>query len=312
MKDKFNQFVDNVNGQFVEVSYKKALYQCMDLAYLWVFCLGLPKATIQHLYAYQVYTNPTDLTKKHFDLIPNTPNAIPKDGDLVVLKGGTAGHIVIALSGGTTSSFKCFEQNNPLGTNAHIQSRSYKNVLGWLSPKKAGLKFTQKEMDAMRKQRDDNWNLYKEEKKKLKGVVDGKYIKKEDCDRIKREKIKRLKEDFIKKNTEDHKALVKVCNSCLKAKEKEFKIKEKFLILENSKLRNGQKKEIDNALKKAKKDWKVVELQDEVKECKKFRKTTAYKIAEIITKALEALKIIKKEVENGSTRISSKHKRTSK
>jgi len=37
MKDKFNQFVDNLNGQFVEVSYKKALYQCMDLVYNWAF-----------------------------------------------------------------------------------------------------------------------------------------------------------------------------------------------------------------------------------------------------------------------------------
>lgn len=135
IKDRFNQFVDNVNGQFIEVSYKEAIYQCMDLAYLWVFCLGYPKATIQHLYAYQVFTEPNDLTRQYFDIIPNTPDGIPQDGDLVVYKGGEAGHIVIALSGGTTNTFKCFEQNNPLGTNAHIQSRNYTNVLGWLRPK---------------------------------------------------------------------------------------------------------------------------------------------------------------------------------
>jgi len=37
MRDKLNQFIDNLNGEFVEVSYNKAIYQCMDLAYNWVF-----------------------------------------------------------------------------------------------------------------------------------------------------------------------------------------------------------------------------------------------------------------------------------
>lgn len=76
MEEKLNQFVDNLNGQFVEVSSKSAEYQCMDLAYLWVFCLGYPKATIQNQYAYQVYTNPKPITKEYFDIIPNTPEAI--------------------------------------------------------------------------------------------------------------------------------------------------------------------------------------------------------------------------------------------
>jgi len=161
MKDKFNQFVDNLNGQFVEVSYKKALYQCMDLVYNWAFCLGFPKATIQHLYAYQAYTNPIDLTKEYFDLIPNTPNAIPQDGDIVVwnkTSSNIAGHIAIALSGGTTNSFMCFEQNNPLGTNAHIQSWRYTNVLGWLRPKK--VESSQEVLDKVRRERDENWDLY--------------------------------------------------------------------------------------------------------------------------------------------------------
>jgi hypothetical protein len=138
MRDKLNQFVENLQGQFVEVSYREAIYQCMDLAYTWVFALGYPKATIQNLYAFQVYTNPKPVTKEYFDLIPNTPNAIPEDGDLVVWSSGygPAGHIAIALSGGTTSTFMCFEQNNPLGTSAHVQRRNYDHVLGWLRPKK--------------------------------------------------------------------------------------------------------------------------------------------------------------------------------
>src|SRR3990167_2685488 len=138
MKDRLNQFVANTVGQFIEVSSSSALYQCMDLAYNWVFCLGFPKATIQNQYAYQVFTAPKDITYQYFDLIPNTPTGIPQDGDIVVwnkTSANVAGHIAVALGGGTTSKFKCFEQNAPTGTNAHIGEKSYTNVLGWLRPK---------------------------------------------------------------------------------------------------------------------------------------------------------------------------------
>ena len=135
MKEKLNQFISNLNGQFVEVSSKSAIYQCMDLAYLWVFCLGLPKATIQKGYAYEVWDKANDLTREYFDLIPNTIEAIPQEGDLVVWnnKYGPAGHIAIVVSA-TQAKMTVFEQNNPLGTNAHVQERSYTNVSGFLRP----------------------------------------------------------------------------------------------------------------------------------------------------------------------------------
>lgn len=135
MKDKLNQFVSNLNGQFVEVSSKSALYQCMDLAYLWIFALGLPKATIQKGYAYEVWDKATDLTREYFDLIPNTLEAIPQEGDLVVWnnKYGPAGHIAIVITA-TQTKMTVFEQNNPLGTSAHVQERSYTNVSGFLRP----------------------------------------------------------------------------------------------------------------------------------------------------------------------------------
>ena len=138
MRDKLNRFIDNTIGQFIEVSSSSALYQCMDLAYNWVFCLGFPKATIQNQYAYQVYTNPKEITYHYFDLIPNTSDFIPQDGDIGVFDKTTsniAGHIVICLGGGTTSKFKRFEQNNPLGTNAHIGEGGYSKFLGVLRPK---------------------------------------------------------------------------------------------------------------------------------------------------------------------------------
>ena len=135
MTEKLNQFVSNLNGQFIELSSRENIYQCMDLVYAWIFCLGYPKATIQHLYAYEVFTKPSDLTYKYFDLIPNTPDFIPQDGDIGVFKGGVAGHIVVCLGGGTTSMFRRFEQNNPIGTNASINNRGYTNMLGVLRPK---------------------------------------------------------------------------------------------------------------------------------------------------------------------------------
>jgi hypothetical protein len=136
MKDKLNQFINNVNGEFIEVSYKEAIYQCMDLAYLWVFCLGFPKSTIQHGSAFEVYTQASDFTRQFFEVIENKIETIPQAGDLCIWsnKYGPAGHIAVVIEA-TKSKMKVFEQNNPLGTNAHIQDRPYTSVLGFLRPK---------------------------------------------------------------------------------------------------------------------------------------------------------------------------------
>jgi len=134
---RFNTLVDNVIGQFIEVSYKPAIFQCMDLAYLWVFVLGYPKATIQHTYAYEVFTKPNSLTKKYFDIIPNSDTFIPEDGDIGVFEGGEAGHIVVCLGGGTVKRFKALSQNDPLGSHLVIKEYDYNKpkFLGVLRPK---------------------------------------------------------------------------------------------------------------------------------------------------------------------------------
>lgn len=138
MRDKLNQFIANTNGQFIEVSSQSAAFQCMDLVYCFIFSLGFPKSTIQNQYAYQVYKNPKEITYEYFDLIPNTNDFVPQDGDIGVFdktSTNVAGHIVICLGGGTTSRFKRFEQNSPIGTNAHVSEGSYNNFLGVLRPK---------------------------------------------------------------------------------------------------------------------------------------------------------------------------------
>lgn len=142
MENKFSQFRDNILGQFVEVSYKPAIYQCMDLAYLWVFCLGFPKETIQNGYAYQVWTNPKPISREYFDFISNTPDAIPQAGDLVVWNsnvGGGAGHISIATGSGGLERFESLDQNWPVNSEVAIRRHDYINVLGWLRPKKEKL-----------------------------------------------------------------------------------------------------------------------------------------------------------------------------
>ena len=137
MKDKLNQFISNINGQFIEVSSKEAIYQCMDLAYLWTFCLGFPKSTIQSAAAYQVFSEADDLTRQYFELFVNTVEFIPQAGDLFVIGKSTSfpyGHIGVVIEA-TKTKMRCFEQNYPTGTNAHIQERSYTNVVGFLRPK---------------------------------------------------------------------------------------------------------------------------------------------------------------------------------
>ena len=103
---------------------------------MWVFALDIPKATIQAGSAYQIWTNASDLTRQYFDLIENKLETIPKAGDLVVWsnKYGKYGHVAIIVEA-TQTRMKVFEQNNPLGTNAHVQDRAYTNVLGFLRPK---------------------------------------------------------------------------------------------------------------------------------------------------------------------------------
>lgn len=180
LTNKLNQFIANLNGQFVEVSYKETIYQCMDLVYAWVFCLDYPKATIQHQYAYEVFTKPNDLTYRYFDLIPNTPDFIPQDGDICVFSGGVAGHIAICLGGGTTNKFWRFEQNNPLGTNASINERGYTNMLGVLRPKI----FAQTEPEIYKGYDLSNKDSMRIAVDKLVDIMEGKYITTEEHQRI--------------------------------------------------------------------------------------------------------------------------------
>ena len=137
MKEKYQQFFNEHNGTFLEVNDPTNKYQCMDLAYGWCDYLGIPRDAIRHLYAYQVYTSPSQITKDHFGLITNSPEGVPEVGDLVVFSKllGVAGHISISNGTGDTKSFESFDQNFGTPKSCRIVKHDYKAVLGWLRPK---------------------------------------------------------------------------------------------------------------------------------------------------------------------------------
>ena len=134
---KFDDFVAQFNGTSVEVVDASNKYQCFDLAVAWVQWLGLQNS-FQHLYAYSIYSSPTELTKQNFELIENTPLAVPQEGDIVVWSkkyNGTAGHVAIATGKGDINQFFAFSQNDPIGAVSQIKKYKYDNVLGWLRPR---------------------------------------------------------------------------------------------------------------------------------------------------------------------------------
>ena len=138
MKEKYQQFYSQVNGKYIEVEDSSNYAQCMDLAFKWCDFLEIPRDTIRHLYAYQVWINPFDSTHKYFDLIPNGPTNIPSVGSLVVFgqKVGSAGHISIADPDSNKTNLTSLDQNwsIPRYTRTVVHPY-YSGVLGWLTPK---------------------------------------------------------------------------------------------------------------------------------------------------------------------------------
>lgn len=128
---------DNL-GKPVEVADPTNLDQCMDWAMAWCQRLGVPIAAITHLYAYQVFTQPTSVTRQYFDTVPYQSGMIPPAGALVVFSpaiGGVAGHIAVALSGSSRSQLITSDQN--WDGRLYIQRvyHSYTFVMGWLVSK---------------------------------------------------------------------------------------------------------------------------------------------------------------------------------
>lgn len=127
------EFINANNGKPVEVEDPSNRNQCMDLAFAWLDNLGIPRATIRNLYAYQAWTNASSYTKQYFDLSQGNP----EPGDLIIWGTGVgiAGHIAIFVSG-SISNFTSFDQNWPSGSKSHLQWHNNYGILGVLKLKK--------------------------------------------------------------------------------------------------------------------------------------------------------------------------------
>lgn len=131
-----DQFIKKYTGKFVEYhSFDPAAkFQCVDLANIYIVeVLG---------YTPIIGTNAQDFPNKagkEFNYILNTPAGVPNKGDLVIFKSAdNVGHISIFLQG-STSLFTSFDQNYPTGSPCKTVQHNYRNVLGWLQPKKESM-----------------------------------------------------------------------------------------------------------------------------------------------------------------------------
>lgn len=137
---QLNDFFALHNKQPVEVEDPSALDQCMDLAFAWCDFINIPRSTIRHQWAYQVFTQPNADTTKYFDIVKNSLFNSPVNGDLVVFgtKVGVAGHICIFRDGGLLT-FNSFDQNWNGHHYAEMVNHPYdlssNGTLGWLHPK---------------------------------------------------------------------------------------------------------------------------------------------------------------------------------
>lgn len=165
MQNKYNDFYNLVNGKFIETEDASNYAQCMDLAFKWLDFLNIPRDTIRHLYAYQVWTNPFDSTRLYFDLIPNTVTNVPQVGDIPVFGQlvGVAGHISIAAPGSNSNDLVSLDQNwgYPKSTRL-VTHTKYTGVLGWLHPKMVETPVTIQEVHDIVWSSDNNDNkMYK-------------------------------------------------------------------------------------------------------------------------------------------------------
>lgn len=132
------EFINEFEGQYLEWYDSTNKNQCFDLftAYLDLVC-GLGNIIpIGVLYAYEIYTKTNKLTP-YCEKIPNTPDAVPQAGDIIIWsnKYGSAGHVAVATGWGSTSQFEAFSQNDPFASPC-IKKRYYYNyILGWLRVK---------------------------------------------------------------------------------------------------------------------------------------------------------------------------------
>lgn len=126
-----SSFVKKYNGRHIDFDGSNP-YECKDLVQFYVRDVlqveKLPQGNAVDMWArYQ---------QSIYQRIPNTPPAVPQEGDIMIWgkSVGRFGHIAVFLKG-DTKTFVSFDQNYPIGSGCHEQPHGYTGVLGWLRRK---------------------------------------------------------------------------------------------------------------------------------------------------------------------------------
>lgn len=146
----YDSFAARYNGQKVETEDSSNLNQCMDLAFAYCDSLGIPRDSIRHLYAKDVFLSPNPNTDKYFKLTAKGGSARPEKGSLVVFgtpygklsDGNFAGHIaisngVISEQGSGKFVSQALAQNDPPGSSVALLGYKSDYLLGWLTPQRS-------------------------------------------------------------------------------------------------------------------------------------------------------------------------------
>lgn len=136
---KFDEFVKKFLGK--KTDYDKACgVQCVDLAKQYLYSVfGIKAGSWGNAKEYWLDFNSHSALTRKFIKIKNTPDFVPKKGDIVVWNGDISskndcGHIAIATGEGNTSYFYSYDQNWGSKEMKKVK-HSYKAVYGVLRPK---------------------------------------------------------------------------------------------------------------------------------------------------------------------------------
>lgn len=136
---KFDEFVKKFLGK--KMDYDKACgVQCVDLAKQYLYSVfGIKAGSWGNAKYYWLNFNSHSALTSNFTKIKNTPDFVPKKGDIVVWSGDISskndcGHIAIATGEGNTSYFYSYDQNWGSKEMKKVK-HSYKAVYGVLRPK---------------------------------------------------------------------------------------------------------------------------------------------------------------------------------
>lgn len=134
----FDEYFKKYNGVGIDYD-KKWSFQCFDLANDYCVKVLGGKAFVG-MYAWEIYENFENQPSKNlFTRIPNTPEFVPRKGDIIVWAkslNGEAGHVAICDGVGDTAYFYSYEENwDGMCHPTERVKHNYNHVLGVLRPK---------------------------------------------------------------------------------------------------------------------------------------------------------------------------------